>query len=125
MPSQTWEEWYGVWERPAGGKGKEGEVALSFSHTRAHSKCPSKGPEWVETTGLEPPLEKLSSHSHGVKDENPYRTLSCQPSPLCPVVMELAEAQAGGPHVGIRGVWPSVPSRTTTAVEIPTGDQLS
>lgn len=73
-------------------KGKEGEVALSSSHTMAHSKCPSKGPEWVETTGLEPPLEKLSSHSHGVKDENPYRTLSCQPSPLCPVVMELAEA---------------------------------
>lgn len=40
---------------------------LSFSHTMAHGKCPSRSPEWVETIGLELPLEELSSHSHGGK----------------------------------------------------------
>lgn len=45
----------------------------------------------VETIGLELPLMKLSSHSHGVKGKNHHGTQSYQPS-LCPVVMELAEA---------------------------------
>lgn len=44
-----------------------------------HSKCPSKGPEGMETIGLELPLKKLSSHSHRVKGKNHHRTQSYQP----------------------------------------------
>lgn len=57
--------------------------------------------------GLELPLEELSSHSHGGKGKNHHGTPSYEPS-LCPVVLELAKAQVGGPHVGMWWVWPTV-----------------
>lgn len=78
-------------------QGKRKGVLFS-SHTMAQGKCPSRSPEWVETIGLELPLEELSSYSHGGKGKNHHRTPSYEPS-FCPVVLELAEAQAGGPHL--------------------------
>lgn len=96
--SQAWEEWYRGWERHPDGH-RETEKGL---YPLAHRKCPSKGPERVETTGLELPLEKLSSHSHGVKGKNHPRTQSCQPS-LCPVVMGPLECRREGLMWGLGG----------------------